>query len=330
MYQVVRKFLKILLLCFFFIVVILIVIRLSNVNRISFSVKESPYAIGLFEGDNLSNLAPKSGIKNPIIQATDVTDIKAKFVADPFVIKERNKYFLFFEAMNSKNNKADIGLAISDDGRIWHYDKIVLHQPFHLSYPYVFKWEGNYYMIPESGDNYEIALYKAKSFPYQWEKQRTLIRGNYVDSSIFFYKNAWWMFTNDTKSDVLHLFWSRQLFNGWTPHKKSPLITGNKKIARSAGRVFIDHDKIYRFAQNCEINYGSDVSAFEITKLTPFEYEEKPLAANPILKGSGIGFNAKRMHHIDPMKVDNKIFCVVDGVSDHFHLQFSFFKVRIN
>ena len=38
---------------------------------------------------------------------------------------------------------------------------IVLAEPFHLSYPYVFEWQGSHYMIPESGAAKSVRLYRA-------------------------------------------------------------------------------------------------------------------------------------------------------------------------
>jgi hypothetical protein len=37
--------------------------------------------------------------------------------------------------------EGEIGLATSEDGLKWDYKQVVLNEPFHLSYPYVFEWQ---------------------------------------------------------------------------------------------------------------------------------------------------------------------------------------------
>lgn len=45
--------------------------------------------------------------------------------------------------------------------------------------------------------------------------------------------------------------------------------------------------------------YGNFVRGFEITELTTTSYKESPVKGNPVLKGSGSGWNAGGMHHMD-------------------------------
>ena len=67
--------------------------------------------------------------------------------------------------MNALSGHGDIGLAVSDDGINWSYKQIVLDEPFHMSYPYVFKWQEDFYMIPESQEANSVRLYRALDFP---------------------------------------------------------------------------------------------------------------------------------------------------------------------
>ena len=53
----------------------------------------------------------------------------------------------------------------------------MLKEPFHLSYPYVFKHKGTYYMIPESRAAGAVRLYRARSFPLSLEFDTTLFEG---------------------------------------------------------------------------------------------------------------------------------------------------------
>ena len=107
-----------------------------------------------FTGDNVSN---------PVLTARDITDIPAAFVADPFLIYQNNTYYMFFEVLNTYTDQGDIGLAISNDGFNWTYEQIILDEDFHLSYPCVFKWKNDYYMIPETYQAESIRLYKSNN-----------------------------------------------------------------------------------------------------------------------------------------------------------------------
>jgi hypothetical protein len=264
--------------------------------------RRSEWSISIYTGDSPLTLDSPKHLNHPILSAKDVTDVPADFVADPFMIYEHETWYMFFEVMNLLTNKGDIGFATSNDGLNWNYQKIVLDEPFHLSYPYVFKWNDEYYMIPESSQANSIRLYKATDFPTKWLFVKTLLDGrDFVDPSIFQYHDLWWLFTATSESrNILRLYYSHQLMGDWIEHPKSPVIEGNAKIARPGGRVVIFDGKIIRYTQDCQGIYGNQLRAFEITNLTTKNYEEKPVPGNPILKASGVGWNKIGMHHIDP------------------------------
>ncbi len=48
----------------------------------------------------------------------------------------------------------------------------------------------------------------------------------------------------------------------------------------------------------CSRIYGEQLRAFEITSLTETTYFEHEFDANPILKGSDVGWNADEVHHL--------------------------------
>jgi hypothetical protein len=54
---------------------------------------------------------------------------------------------MFFEAMNRQTQRGDIGYAESADGVNWQYEKIVINEKFHLSYPHIFEWGNDFYGI---------------------------------------------------------------------------------------------------------------------------------------------------------------------------------------
>ena len=140
-----------------------------------------------------------------------------------------------------QTNQGDIGLATSNDGLSWTYKQVVLDEPFHLSYPYVFKWKNDYYMLPESRQAKSVRLYKAVDFPTKWSFVGTLLNGSYGDPSIFRYAGRWWIFseTSPKRYDILRLYYADDLMGPWTEHPESPIIMGDANIARPGGRVLV-------------------------------------------------------------------------------------------
>lgn len=287
---------------------------------------ELEWAIGIYRGASLYQFIQTQEINNPVLSAKDITDIKAEFIADPFMIREKDQWYMFFEALNKADGLGDIGLAMSGDGMKWTYQQIVLSEPFHLSYPYIFKHNNEYYMIPESGQILETRLYKAVHFPLEWTFAGTLLKGAFFDSSIFLYESKWWMFSSSAKKktmpcDTLHLFYADHLLGPWRKHPKSPIVIDNPHAARSAGRVLVEDGKIIRYAQDDYPKYGKQVIAFEVSELSTVNYCERKVEMNPVLKQSGRGWNKDGMHHIDPHHTDGHdwIACV-DGHFRRFKL----------
>lgn len=260
------------------------------------------------------NLRAPEGITNPVLTASDVTDRAAAFVADPFIYHEEGTWYMFFEV---ETGCADIGLATSSDGLNWTYDRIVLDENFHLSYPVVFKWKGTYYMIPECVPDY-VNLYKtdAMDFPYKWTFVNHLLSGrDYADPSIFRYNEKWWMFVGSADGRMCWLYYSENLVDSssWIEHPSSPIITDRSK-ARPGGRpIVFDADRIIRFTQKCDRVYGEMVRVFEVETLTETSYIEHELPESPLVKKSGVGWNSNGMHTFDPWWTGDRWICAVDG-----------------
>jgi len=273
-----------------------------------FIKKNQIWSIGIYEGNDISNLRPSPNVRNPVLTAKDVNDVAAEFVADPFMVEHDGKWYMFFEVLNRKDNKGDIGLATSTDCLHWEYKQIVLDEPFHLSYPYVFEWQNEFYMIPETHLAHAIRLYKAIDFPLKWALHKEIIKGDYSDPSIVQYEGKWWLFaTKGPYWDNMYLFYSDNLDGDWIEHPKSPVIMNNSGIARPGGRILSYDGRLVRLAQDCEGDYGSKLRAFEITELSVGSYKEHQLFDNPILSGTGNcltsiigkGWNSAGMHHLD-------------------------------
>ena len=274
------------------------------------------WSIGIYTGPSPLELSPAGGIENPVLSAADVTDVPASFVADPFMVWTGGLWHMFFEVKNLQSGKGDVGWATSPDGLRWEYRRIVLAEPFHLSYPYVFEWEGGFYMVPETLKAGAVRLYRADPFPERWVHVQDLLPVPAADPSPFRFADRWWMFLCATpwEHDTLALYHAYRLEGPWREHPRSPLLTGEPRISRPAGRVLVRDSGIVRFAQDCQPHYGTRVRAFEVSRLTLEDYEEAE--HGPVLAPSGSGWNGMRMHHADahPAPGGGWIACV-DGFS---------------
>lgn len=279
------------------------------------------WSIGIYEGTSLEDMRPSGRVENPVLTGEDVTDVPGRFVADPFMLEGEDRWHMFFEVWNRARSRGEIGLASSWDGYKWDYEKMVLAEPFHLSYPYVFSWAGEHYMIPETFETRTVRLYKASQFPYQWDLDQTLLSGmRFKDASIFRHDDLWWIFVETSPllaCDVLRLYSASDLHGPWVEHPRSPLITGDARTARPAGRVIRSNGKLFRFAQACDPAYGLRVHTFEVTELSREDYREREVANGVKLEGSGQGWNEGGMHHIDVHSLkDGRLLACVDGWLD--------------
>lgn len=278
--------------------------------------RENIWAIGIYEGRSPFLFFDPIDTKNPVISAADVKDVKASFVADPFLFKKDTIWYMFFEVFNSLSNHGDIGLAESKDGRSWKYQRIILDEEYHLSYPYIFEYDSSIYLIPENATADELNLYKAVEFPYRWECVKTLLKGQFGDHAIIRHNDTWWLFacSQPLTHNTLKLFYSDDLFGEWVEHPKSPVIFDNSDNARPGGRVIKWNDKLIRYSQDCKPTYGKMLNAYEITLLTKDKYTEKESSWNPILKNGNSQWTRHGMHHIDAQQIDSvRWIASVDG-----------------
>ena len=254
-----------------------------------------------------------TNIDNPVLTKDDITDVEAEFVADPFLIYHDNSFHLFFEVLNSKTQKGEIGLATSSDGFNWAYKGIILSNSYHLSYPCVFMWNNVYYMVENHGLD-KVVLYKAHNFPYKWDYVKILLTGmDFHEPTIFQYDDTWWLFAQTRIYDTLRLYYSDTPLGPWIEHPESPVIDDDANIARPGGCVVVFDNRIIRYAQDDEPYYGNQVWALEITELSRENYEEQVVGEKPVLKGYD-NWNSRGMHHISPCRISEDFWIAsVDG-----------------
>jgi hypothetical protein len=200
--------------------------------------------------------------------------------ADPFLFDYNGKTFIFCEAFDIFHDKGIIAYRyIKKNGKLSKL-KSCLNLPFHLSYPYIFNYNGEVFMVPETGSVDEIQLYKAIQFPQKWEKCQVLLKDiSACDTNFLSYNENTYMFTLifDKKQDKYvydKLFVYFLDGENFVSLPSNPVVT-NTKLARNAGNFILHNDVLYRVSQNCSQMYGENLNFLKITNLSPTSYNEE-------------------------------------------------------
>jgi hypothetical protein len=226
---------------------------------------------------HLDEGAPKS-----FSQFKAIIPPKDRFWADPHVIQANSHYYIFIEEYIYQSKKGYISVIEMDCQGNWRDPIRVLERDYHLSYPFVFEWEGRYYMVPESADNKTIELYECIEFPRKWKFKMNLMENvNAVDTTLFYHGGNWWLFTGIAENQdslplvQLFLFFSTELLTcTWNSHPLNPIVPDVFK-ARPAGAVFTRNGSMFRPSQDCSRMYGYGFDLNEILLLSDTEYLER-------------------------------------------------------
>lgn len=251
-----------------------------------------------------------------VLTREELRRLGVTFIADPFAVRVNDEWFLFFEQMRKGASRGEIAMARSSDLRTWQYSGVVLSEPFHLSYPYVFESGGAFYLVPEATDSGTVRIYRSLD-PAQgtWDLAGVLLEGGqFKDSTIVLHDGIHYLFTETSMgtNDELRLYWAEQLIGPWREHPASPVVSKDADAARPGGRPLHIDGRLVRFAQRCSRKYGEGLGAHAITQLTPTTYTEEPLV-DWLLSGSGNGWNAAAMHHLDAHRDNDGWVLFVDG-----------------
>jgi hypothetical protein len=202
------------------------------------------------------------------------------FLADPFVIHEGNRDYCFLEDFDYKTSRGFISVYELKDESAERLGEVLV-EPFHLSFPYLFRFNSKLYMCPETSGNNDIRVYECVKFPLEWKLAKSLKSNiSAVDTMIFERDGLWWLFTNIDPTHTgnhfseLFIFYSdNPLSHTWHPHPQNPVLIDSSR-GRNAGIVF-DDNWVYRVSQRQGFNtYGKGFSINRITALNKEEYSE--------------------------------------------------------
>jgi methionyl-tRNA formyltransferase len=199
---------------------------------------------------------------------------KTSYYADPFLLDENNKRYLLVEDYSYKKGKGVITSIELSSGDT----RILIDEPFHLSYPFTFTFDGKSYILPEAHESGKVILYEVNIDQNEVISKHVLLENIHAyDPTLFHYKNKWWLFVTEKETDsntCLHVFYSENLHSGFVPHANNP-VKCNIGSSRPAGSIMQNNGMLIRPSQNCTHTYGGSVVLNKIIVLNEFEFREE-------------------------------------------------------
>tara|TARA_R110001592_G_scaffold102541_5_gene289397 strand:+ start:1264 stop:2748 length:1485 start_codon:yes stop_codon:yes gene_type:complete len=222
----------------------------------------------------------------------ELSSPKGVYYADPFLFKKDNINYLFFE--DTDYNKGMISYCTINKKLEISKPKVILERPYHLSFPCIFQDGEDIYMIPETGTQETLELYKAVEFPNKWEPHRIIYKGAQTSDPIIYKHNGVWFLICTIKAgrhpekqgvdleicsldDGIVILYADNINDTWNIHPKCkdfPLTIPNSRLA---GNLFEYEGKLIKPVQKrepltCRYGYGIGFKEIELSKT---EYNEK-------------------------------------------------------
>ena len=233
-------------------------------NILSKLFTDNVYAIGYRTCDNdiLDNTSDPFKVLMPT---------KERWYADPFPYEHNGEYYVFMEIRYPDKLYAELGYSKLVDGKLTE-PKTVIDYGKHLSFPFIFDYNGETYIMPESCSENKIKLFRCVEFPEKWEECFAVSddRGFY-DTVPFEDNGRRYLFTSHSTSE---LYGSRlylmELDDSDTELKikSEKMITDDNRCSRQAGKMLRKDGKLIRVAQDCsKKEYGRALEFYEVENL---------------------------------------------------------------
>ncbi len=226
------------------------------------------------------------------------------WLADPFLFEREGKTYLFYEAFDRYKNKGVIAYSI-----IYNCDKIsepcvVIERDYHMSFPNVFEFNGEIYMLPETSQDNSLVVFKSVHFPDRWE-EIVLNTDIFTCDSIVIY-NAVRIPTGILTSEMYRdppdgiipsCYVRNKLYRcRFDPDLKlegtGEVVAEGDDGVRNGGACFRYRDRQFRVGQECRDGiYGNGLVFFEIqengtySERRAWEYHKEELAGHLSISG---------------------------------------------
>ena len=238
--------------------------------------------------------------------------------ADPFVFEHDGRIYIFAELFDYFTRKGTIGYTVLENGA-WKRWKVVIDEPFHMSYPNVFRMGQDIFMVPETSADRSLRLYRAVSFPDQWEFVRVLAQDvQWVDTTFWQAAGKRFAITRDESRPDAPRDLLLELSDRLDLLSITPIREERPAYSRPGGNFIGAEGRYIRVSQDCSAHYGGG--------LVFSEFDPAALA------GQGM---AQTAQHLSPAQIPltrrrswtgmhtyniSEHYEVIDVERRHFHL----------
>lgn len=272
-----------------------------------------------------------SSDKSPLPLNDDTADYlhipisRKHYYADPFLIHHNGTIYLFAEHMLRSRGIGSIAVCKFNGKHFGKWSDVII-EDFHMSYPNVFSYENSFYMIPETSGARQLMLYRAVSFPYQWEVDTVLLKDIVlVDTSFILEENgrSLLLFSHDVSSEHAALRTYRLDLKSKTISDIDPLLLCASD-ARPGGNPLYISDELFRPLQDCQNRYGERLLVYRAKNNCKLLYDEEAI-------GTIGAKNTKLDHNVQINCVHTLNRCngyeVIDYQYQRFYWNKPFFRI---
>jgi CDP-glycerol glycerophosphotransferase len=204
--------------------------------------------------------------------------------ADPYAITFDKQPYVFFEEYDviEKHSYICVGKFDEQTGRLREVS-ILVDTDNHVSFPFVFYYEKDYYLILEESRRNVISLYKFTDFPRSIVFVKDLLTNvKAFDSSIIERPDGFYLFTSHVKerkrwgNDNLAIYFSPN-FLTTNFHKVGKSFQKLGMDSRNAGAHFLRDGRLYRPSQDSTKRYGHHIVINEVLEISKCSYRERAI-----------------------------------------------------
>ena len=230
-----------------------------------------------------------------------------EYWADPFLFEHEGEKYIFFENFSYSKHRGKISCGKVKNGLVEEVVDVLV-KPYHMSYPFIFREEGEIYLMPEMNQNKCLEIYRCVEFPQKWELYAKAFDDIRVADTTYYRDETGqrWLFLNKQMDDLgmgycseLYIYQIDSLkLDGIRPHRQNPVLL-DARIARGAGPIFKHEDRLIRPSQNNSRGiYGFGLNLNVIKKLNLEEYEEEKIMDIEPNFGKGI-ISIHHLHQVN-------------------------------
>lgn len=188
--------------------------------------------------------------------------INDRWFADPFILDVTESDIVILAEEYSYNLRRGRIARVVIDRKTYEEKKfeIILDLSTHLSFPFIFRYENNIYIMPENSASGSSFIYKYDDETRELQKVQIVSDRPLTDAIIFNYKDKYYLLSTNLpdpngKTLCIYSFNPKEL----KVETLLQTVEFNSQVARNAGGIIKINNNLYRPAQDCAKCYGNGV-----------------------------------------------------------------------